>query len=135
MAEIPNKSLEVTFDSTDHIDLEMEGGHLQVTSGSDEWIQANRIGLIGQEGDWRFDPREGMPWVDNGKLPAGRLSIMGGEADLELIKIYIYQQLDRDPRNESVEDVNVEWDERSTRSVRAEATIESVEGDIGEVEV
>lgn len=134
-AKLPNKSFEVEFSDDDHIDLSMTEGHINVSKGKEEWRQANKIGLIGQEGDWRFDPEEGLPWVDNGTLPPGRESIMNGQVSESLIEIYIYQQLLREPRNASVDNVNVRFDDRSTRSIVGSADVKSVDGELIEVEV
>ncbi|MCF8012285.1 MAG: hypothetical protein K9L56_13495, partial [Clostridiales bacterium] len=71
MPTTPNKAFKVDVDDEDHIDLSMTNGSIDLSSGKDEWIQANKIGLIAQEGDWRFDPNHGLPWVDNGKLAPG----------------------------------------------------------------
>jgi len=135
MSVIPNKSFEVKFSDDDHVDLVMEEGHISVTQGKDQWLQANKIGLIGQEGDWNFDPSEGMPWVDNGKLPPGRMNIMGTQLDHDMIEIYIRQQLNREPRNKSIEDVNVEWSDKSNRGIQARAKIKSIKEDLILVEV
>lgn len=135
MSVIPNKSFKLKFSGDDHADLAMEDGHIQVIEGKDQWIQANKVGLIGQEGDWRFDPSEGLPWVDNGKLIQGREAIMTGQVSRELVEIYIYQQLAREPRNDVIENVSVEWDDKGTRSIVAEASVRSIDGELIEVEV
>ena len=137
MANIPNKSFKVTFSDDDHIDLAMKHGHLVVSEGKNQWLQANKIGLIGQEGDWDFDPKEGLPWVDNGELPPGRRNILGNSptASDELIKVYIYQQLSREPRNEFISNITINWKEKATRHVQASADIKSIDGELLKVEV
>ena len=135
MSTIPNKSFEIAFSDDDHADIVIDQGHISVVKGKNQWIQANKVGLIGQEGDWLFDPSEGLPWVDNGKLPPGRESIMTGEVSKQLIEIYIYQQLRREPRNKDIENVTVEWDDKRTRTMKATAIIKSIDGELIEVEV
>lgn len=137
MSTVPNKAFSVKEVGNNAVDLELENGHIKVIEGKEEWIQANYLGLIGQEGDWMFDPSEGLPWVDNGTLPPGRQKIMGGypSASEELVEIYINQQLEREPRNEQVENVEVEIDNRETRHATATADIKSVDGELIQVEV
>jgi len=135
MSRVPRKAFKVNFSDDDHVDLSMSDGHIDLSEGKGEWIQANKLGLIGQEGDWNFDPSEGLPWVDNGTLPPGRLNIMGTNIDHDLVEVYIHQQLSREPRNQNIESVKVEWDDKSARSVKAEAEIKSIDGDLILVEV
>ena len=137
MAKIPNKSFKVEFSGDNHIDLSMENGHLVTTQGKNQWLQSNKIGLIGQEGDWDFDPKEGMPWVDNGELPSGRRAILG-EAPLasrDIIEVYIYQQLNREPRNQTISNIEIEWENKEARSMSAKADIKSIDGELIQVEV
>lgn len=135
MSKVPNKAFKVEFSDDNHVDLSINNGSIVVEEGKDEWVQANKIGLIGQEGDWRFDPREGLPWVDNGSLPVGRKGIMGSRLDTEVIELYVMQQLNREPRNRLVKNVNTEWGDISARELYMEAEVKSIDGDLIEMEV
>lgn len=133
--KVPNKAFKANFSGDNHADLSMKDGHIEVTQGKEEWLQANKFGVVGQEGDWRFAPTEGLPWVDNGKLPAGTQSILGYQppTDTQLIEVYIYQQLIKEPRNRTVDNIEVEWKDKKSRSMSASAEITSIEGDLIEV--
>lgn len=127
---IPNKSMEVKYVGKRTVDLEMTEGHVDTIEGKEEWLQANKLGLISQEGDWRFDPAEGLPWLDHPALSKGRFPILGRTPpiDEELIELYIYQQLNKDARNEVVRNIDAEWQDIQSRTVSAQAEIIATDG-------
>lgn len=138
---LPNKAFKLEFDDNnndddDHADLKMSEGSIEVTTGKDEWLQANKLGLIQQEGAWLFDPAEGLPWVNHSNLAPGRMHIMGNNgARLDLIRVYIYEQLQKEPRNEEIGNIDLEWDNKRARSIKVSASIKGVEGFKDVVEV
>lgn len=131
----PDETLEVQFKSQRVVDLQFTDGKLDVVEGKDEWIQANKLGLISQEGDWKFDPAEGLPWVNHPALPPGRLPILGSTPpiDEDLIEVYIYQQLTKDSRNEVVRNIEATWDDISSRTILARAEIKGTDGLVAEI--
>lgn len=127
---IPNKAIKVKKVDQRTVDLTFEDGRLEMVEGKQEWIQANYLGLISQEGDWNFDPSIGLPWVNHPNLPSGRLPILGRKPpiDEELIEVYVYQQLSQDPRNEVVKSLNADWQDFQSRTVQVEGTIVGRDG-------
>lgn len=137
MSKIPDKAFKLKFDDNDNIDFVMSEGSIDTIEGRDEWLQANRLGLIGQEGDWLFDPTEGLPWVNHDNLPPGRMHIMGQSPPPkeDLIRVYVYEQLEKEPRNEQIKDLSVEWEDKAARHLKAEARIVSVDELEGKISI
>ncbi len=120
----------MNFIDSSTVDISMTEGKIDKIEKEDEWVQATKIGLISQEGDWVFDPAMGLPYVEHKYLPPGREHILGRNPppSNELIKVYLYQQLARDPRTEEIKDMEVTWGEKGARQMLVSATIKSIEG-------
>lgn len=104
-------------------------GHLDLAEGKEEYLQANLLGVLMQQGDWAFALRWGLPWIKHPNLPRGRRWIMGAKPPLDagLIQLYVKQQLLREPRNRIVSQPAVWWEDEGRRKLRIEAQIVSVD--------
>lgn len=130
---IPSKALKITRKTNLTWDLTFDAdGHLDIIDGRAEWLQANFIGLIMQQGDWFFHRGWGLPWIDNPYLPAGRSHIMGSKPplDAQLIELYVRQQLNREGRNKRVNYVEASWEDYPRRHLKVEAEIIAVDAEV-----
>jgi len=117
-----NRALRVQFFGIKQVDLVLSPGedgasHLGVITGKEEWIQALKLRLLEQKGDWIFDPDLGLPWIAHPRYKGPH--ILGSKPAMraEMIKLFIMREILKDERVTRVEDLQVWWADERTRTL------------------